>query len=111
MNEPAWKAQKAHFDALDDGDGPYTCWAVVDAPTKALRQQWWRDFLAWAYDHLGQGFSLACSEGYVIDPITSATFHGYCAGRMKGEGNGIVDSSTAKIVLSFDDKSTSTSKD
>ena len=78
--EPAWKAEKAALDAMDDGDGPYMCWLWSDAEV-ARRRAYWQDFLVWATDNLGQGYSLACCEGSVIDPVTSHCFEGFVVGR------------------------------
>lgn len=78
--EPAWRAEKAAMDAIDDGHGPYSSWAWAGEEGKQRGVTRWRDFLVWAADNLGQGFSLACCEGSVLDPITDATFHGYMAG-------------------------------
>lgn len=72
MSEPAWVAKKAAMDALDDGYGPW--WF-------GKPEMYWENFKAWANDHLGQGYSLACFEGAVLDPVTSWAFTAYQAGR------------------------------
>lgn len=73
--EPAWKAQKAALDALDDGSLPGGLLSDMTG------REHWPPFKAWANDYLGQGYSLAVMEGDVLDPITWHTFHGFCAGR------------------------------
>lgn len=77
-----WREHKATCDALDDGHGPAT-WDGTPLE--------WDTFLAWAKDHLGQGYSLACCEGTILDPVTSWAFKGFQAGmrvKLERESNG-----------------------
>jgi hypothetical protein len=78
MTEPAWKARKAEFDAMDDGHGPYMHGELLAGLTVPPE---WPEFLVWADRHLGQGYSLACCDGDLIDRVTSYCFTGYLAGR------------------------------
>lgn len=80
-DEPAWVAEKATLDALDDGEGPYLDWFWEEEPVIAQRRGYWADFLTWAAENMGQGFSMACSEGNLLDVVTSHCFQGYIAGR------------------------------
>lgn len=78
--EPAWKAEKAEIDAMDDGYGPYLEWTLQDARVGAWKKRQWERFKCWAEDFMGQGYSLACFEGAILDSTTSWTFRGYLAG-------------------------------
>jgi hypothetical protein len=77
---PAWQAKKAAFDALDDGHGPYCSWALDMDERKERKQALWGEFVVWAGDHLGQGFSLACVDGGIVDQVTFWAFKGFLAG-------------------------------
>lgn len=71
--------RKAKLDSFDDGYGPY-----MECETLSERVRlpaYWDDFKEWAFDHLGQGYSLACVEGGLIDEVTRWAYIGYRAGR------------------------------
>lgn len=40
----------------------------------------WPEFKAWADDHLGQGYSLACADGDLLDKVTAWSFKAFMAG-------------------------------
>ena len=77
--EPPWKAEKDAMDALDDGYGPYLEWVWQD--NADAKKTAWNDYLAWASMNLGQGFSVACVDGQIIDMVTQESFKGFLAGR------------------------------
>jgi hypothetical protein len=79
--EPAWKAQKALLESYDDGHGPYMEWSLIPLPMTAAAPEYWEDFKVWANDNLGQGYSLACADGMLLDEVTSWAFTAYRAGR------------------------------
>lgn len=70
---PAWASQKAAMDACADGSVPYQ----PGDPRAAAN---WPEFKAWALHNLGQGYSLAVSDGIICDPTTAWCFTGYQAG-------------------------------
>lgn len=74
---PSWLPAKRALDAMDDGEGPWMHWGFGRDGERAL----WLDFKEWADDNLGQGFSLACCDGQLVDQVTSWCFHGYRVGR------------------------------
>lgn len=81
MSEPAWVKEKAALDSMNDGHGPHMHWCL-DTPKEAkLKRQAWDDFVEWANLWLGQGFSLACDDGHILDQVTNWTFKGFLAGR------------------------------
>ena len=79
--EPEWVSEKASLDAMDDGDGPYLEWLLDDEKEKKDKQKLWKDFVKWAEWHFGQGYSLACSEGSLLEKVTAWAFKAYMAGR------------------------------
>lgn len=85
--EPAWIAEKAKLDAYDDGDGAYWYGNLFDKDSAEQTRIIWKDFLVWAEDNLGHGYSLACYDGRICDPVTNWAFLGYMAGRLKNEGD------------------------
>lgn len=80
-SEPEWVARKAKFDSYDDGHGPCLYWAMKEEEEIAQLEDAWKDFKRWAADNLGQGFSLACHEGWFVDQVTAWTYKGFLAGR------------------------------
>lgn len=79
LPEPAWKAEKALLDSLDDGLGPYMEQSLLSATRASLPPEW-SSFKSWAEDHLGQGYSLACAEGALLDSTTAWCFKGWRMG-------------------------------
>ena len=79
LPEPAWVKIKAEHDALDDGRGPW--YPITDEAQVALVAQTWAEFVAWASLHLGQGYSLACSHGDILNEVTSWAFAAFAAGK------------------------------
>lgn len=79
--EEPWQERKAKLDVADDGEGPYLMWSFDSEQRKLRKQAAWQDFLDWANDHLGQGYSLACCDGAIIDEVTHNAFKGYLVGR------------------------------
>jgi hypothetical protein len=77
-----WRARKREYDRHDDGLGPYMQWAFkTSKEVIALRRGYWTEFQSWADRHLGQGFSMACADGDLLDQVTQSCFDGYIAGR------------------------------
>jgi hypothetical protein len=76
-----WRARKREYDRHDDGLGPYMQWAFQTSKVIALRRGYWAEFQSWADLHLGQGFSMACADGDLLDQVTQSCFEGYIAGR------------------------------
>lgn len=66
-HEQKWREVKARLDALDDGRGP---WVIGQKKPDPL----WPRFIKLAYSNLGQGFSLACLDGDILDPTTAYAF-------------------------------------
>jgi hypothetical protein len=73
--------RRAKLDAFDDGHGPYMEYDILPIPLPSEPHPYWQDFKEWANDWLGQGYSLACSDGMIIDEITAWAFRAYRAGR------------------------------
>ena len=74
--------RKAWYGNFDDKQGPYYSWNMLnDEDTITKRKQYWVDFVLWADDNLGQGYSLACEDGSLLDPITNWAFKSYISGR------------------------------
>lgn len=66
-HEQKWRDVKARLDALDDGHGPWK-------PGQTEPDPLWPVFKDLCYSHLGQGFSLACLEGSIMDNTTAYAF-------------------------------------
>lgn len=75
---------RARYDG-DDGCGPYLSWYFEIDHIQNMIREWWLDFDYWAYNNLGQGYSLACNDGWFVDPRTSAAWKGFVQGRLLGE--------------------------
>ena len=78
---PEWLPVKMRMDALDDGQGPQMAWLFSDEHTRHAKQIGWCEFVVWALDTLGQGYSLACCEGTILDPTTAWAYAGFLAGK------------------------------
>lgn len=74
-----WQAVKARMDALDDGYGP---WKLGQTEPDPL----WPEFKDLCYGSLGQGYSLACLEGSIIDNTTAYAFRFFKLGREPKKG-------------------------
>lgn len=80
MTESNWKQIKESMDSQDDGDGPYLLWTGQPDEFREIKEVYYQQFLVWAKDHMGQGYSLACNDGYFLDTTTHYAFKGFCAG-------------------------------
>jgi hypothetical protein len=80
-NEPAWKAEKAALDAMDDGHGPYMDYLIATDEEAARHRELWTAFKLWADCKLGQGYSLACLDGSIIDLTTHYAYEGFKGGK------------------------------
>ena len=80
--EPEWKKRKAIYDEHDDGYGPYMEHLLIPLPMTSEAPPHWADFKVWASKHLGQGYSLACADGSILDEVTLWCFRGFRDGRM-----------------------------
>lgn len=65
--------RRAQYDACDDGRGPMFI-ALPDREAAEREERAWTAFKAWAVDNLGRGYSLACCDGAVLDPVTHWSF-------------------------------------
>jgi hypothetical protein len=73
--------RRAEYDRFDDGHGPYK---LIRLSGDSASPPYWEEFKAWASDELGQGYSLACADGSILDAVTRWCYHGYRAGREHG---------------------------
>lgn len=85
----AWLEEKVKLDAMDDGRGPYLEWGFDLGEHKEKKQEMWVEFKNWATENLGSGFSLACENGCILDPVTFWSFKGFMAGRELRSANNI----------------------
>jgi hypothetical protein len=79
--EPAWKAEKAALDAMDDGEGPYMDYLIATPEEVERQRALWVAFKLWADHYLGQGYSLACADGSILDFTTRYAYEGFKGGK------------------------------
>jgi hypothetical protein len=75
-SQQPWQVRKANLDSHDDGHGP----------VRFLSEKtYWTEFRGWSHSNLGQGYSLACSDGDILDVTTFYAHRGFASNMKRAE--------------------------